>query len=325
MSRQTVSVVICAYSLDRWDWLLEAIDSVLRQSVTPDELIVIVDHNTMLYKRLMGQVDQVLVFENSGRRGLSGARNTGVKVSTGDIVAFLDDDARADPQWLDRQLRLYDDAGVLGAGGRIEPLWSSRRPSYFPQELDWIVGCSYRGLPTVAAEVRNVIGASMSFRRVVFDRAGLFDDRIGRTAKPRGAEETDLCVRAAAAVPGGRIVYEPASTVLHHVPAERTSMRYMVARAWGEGVSKALISRPDGSRGLSSERRYLIRVLPRAIGRGLISGSKSGLASSGTIVVVVAATAAGYLVQRARNMRTALWRRALRFRALPTASGELPC
>jgi glucosyl-dolichyl phosphate glucuronosyltransferase len=289
------SVIICAYTQDRWDWLMQAIDSVHSQTVTPAELIVVVDHNPLLYQRLIDQVHGAQVLQNAYAPGLSGARNTGVLAATGEVVAFLDDDAAAHEQWLQAQLVLYDDPAVLAVGGRIDARWAGGRPAHFPEELDWIVGCSYRGLPRVAAQVRNVIGASMSFRRIVFDRVGLFDERMGRTTSLRGCEETDLCIRAAVAMPWGRVVYEPASLVTHHVPAERTTLRYMLARAWGEGTSKALITHPGGhARHLASERRYVTSVLPRAVLHNLRTG---GVAGSGAILAVLGAAAGAYVLQ----------------------------
>jgi len=305
------SVVICAYTEDRWEWLLDAIASVRTQSVPAEELIIVVDHNQPLQKRLLHHITGAYVLESNGAPGLSGARNTGVLAATGEIVAFLDDDAVARPDWLQRQLELYDDPAVFAVGGKIEPLWDSGRPGHFPEELNWIVGCSYRGLPRVAAQVRNVIGASMSFRRVIFDEAGLFNESMGRTSAPKGCEETELCIRAAEQRPGGRVVYEPASLVSHHVPAYRGTMRYMLARSWGEGTSKAQISALAKSRQpLGPERRYASQVLPRAVVRGLVSGEAAGLARSGSIIAVLAATSTGYLVERARHPRGE-WRRLL--------------
>ncbi|NVM99921.1 glycosyltransferase family 2 protein [Arthrobacter sp. SDTb3-6] len=298
----TASVVICAYTEDRWAWLQQAIESVQAQTAAAHELIIVVDHNQPLQKRLLHHLTGAYVLENNGAKGLSGARNTGVLAATGEIIAFLDDDAVAGPEWLERQLELYDDPAVYAVGGRIEPLWETGRPAHFPQELDWIVGCSYRGLPRVAAQVRNVIGASMSFRRSVFEDAGLFDERMGRTTALHGCEETELCMRAAALRPGGRVVYEPASLASHHVPQSRGTLGYMLARSWGEGISKAQISAlPGARRRLGPERRYVAEVLPRAIVRNLVSGQFDGLVSSGAIFSVLAATAAGYVVGRARH------------------------
>ena len=127
-------------------------------------------------------------------------------------MAFLDDDAEAAPDWLERLLALYDDPDVLAVGGRVEPVWETGRPGYFGEELDWIVGCSHRGMPKVASEVRNVIGANMSFRLEVLRQVGGFNVSLGRQGtKPLGCEETEICIRSKMGSPRSRIVYEPAA------------------------------------------------------------------------------------------------------------------
>ena len=227
-------MVICSYSEDRWDRLMGALDSVRTQTVPPKQTIVVVDYNVDLYKRLIFTVPDAVIVENTGPKGLSGARNTGAGIAKAEIVAFLDDDAEAEPDWLERLAALYDDPDVLAVGGRVEPLWEAGRPGHFANELDWIVGCTYRGMPKVAAEVRNVIGANMSFRAEVLDRVGGFNTALGRQgAVPLGCEETELCIRAVIGAPGSRVVYEPAALVHHHVPAERGTLRYMLARVLG--------------------------------------------------------------------------------------------
>lgn len=303
----SVSVVICCFTEARWELLLHGLASVQSQTLRPEQLVVVVDHNEDLYRRLglyqrlTGALLGVEVVENSGPPGLSGARNTGVKAATGDIVAFLDDDAEAAPDWLARLVVLYDDPDVLAVGGRVEPVWESGRPAHFPEELDWIVGCTYKGLPRVAAQVRNVIGANMSFRSDVFERVGGFNASLGRQGdRPLGCEETELCLRASMGSPGTRVVYEPAAVVRHHVPATRGTLRYMLSRAWSEGVSKAQVTRLLGrSQILGPERRYVRRVLPRAVLAGLRScgrdGDVGGLARAGVILAVLAVTAIGYL------------------------------
>lgn len=299
----SVTVVICAYTELRWRLLLAAIASVRAQTLTPQELIVVVDHNPSLHRRLRAQVepqDAVKIVENSGPHGLSGARNTGVYAATGDVVAFLDDDAAAAPDWLERLCALYDDQDVIAVGGRIVPRWETGRPRYFAEELDWIVGCTYRGMPEVAAAVRNMIGANMSFRREVFERVGGFDTSMGRVdTLPLGCEETEICIRASIEIPRARIVYEPTAVVWHHVPQERTSFRYMLSRSWSEGISKARVSRLVGQRqALGAERHYARIVLPRAFIAGLrnwrndIDGS--GWRRSVTLLAVLAATTLGY-------------------------------
>ena len=298
---RTVSVVICCYTMERWDRLLDVIESVRVQTVVPQEVFVVVDHNEDLYKRLIATIDDVRLVESSGPQGLSGARNTGVSLCTSDIVAFLDDDAEAAPDWLERLITYYDDPDVLAVGGRVEPVWESGRPAYFGEELDWIVGCSHRGMPRVASEVRNVIGANMSFRLEVLRQVGGFNLDLGRQgSNPLGCEETEICIRSRMGTPGSRIVYEPAALVRHHVPAHRGTFRYMLARSWSEGISKAQVSQVVGhKRALGPERRYVRRVLPRAVVSGIYdwsrNGKPGGLGRAGAVVSVLAFTAAGYL------------------------------
>ncbi|HET7094259.1 MAG TPA: glycosyltransferase family 2 protein, partial [Thermomicrobiales bacterium] len=191
-----VSVVICAYADDRWPDLLAAVASVQTQTPAAREIIVVVDHNDALLDRVRTQIPGVAAVANVEPRGLSGARNSGVAASGGAIVAFLDDDATAAPDWLHQLCAAYDDPWVLGVGGAVEPAWAGGRPAWFPDEFDWVVGCTYRGMPGQTAPVRNLIGANMSFRRCVLEAVGGFRSGIGRIgALPVGCEETELCIR----------------------------------------------------------------------------------------------------------------------------------
>ncbi|MHA7263336.1 glycosyltransferase family 2 protein [Arthrobacter sp. TMN-37] len=296
----TVSVVICAYTEERWEWLLKVLDSVRVQTYVPEDVIVVIDHNEELYERLSQVAEDVTVIRSVGPPGLAGARNTGVDLAESDIVAFLDDDAEAAPDWLEHLMALYDDPEVLAVGGRVEPVWEAGRPGYFGDELDWIVGCSYRGLPQVACEVRNVIGANMSFRLDVIRNVGGFNIALGRRGTlPLGCEETEICIRAKVGSPGSRIVYEPAALVRHHVPENRGTVRYMLSRSWSEGISKAQVSHVVGhKRALTPERRYVRSVLPRAVLSSMNDwrrGDAAGLGRVAAVVAVVASTSAGYL------------------------------
>jgi GT2 family glycosyltransferase len=284
--------------------LMGAVESVRAQTVPPKQTIIVVDYNSDLYKRLIFTVSDVVILENTGAKGLSGARNTGAAAAITGIVAFLDDDAQAAPDWLERLAALYDDSDVLAVGGRVEPAWEAGRPGYFAQELDWIVGCSHRGMPKVAAEVRNVIGANMSFRSEVLSSVGGFNTALGRQdTLPLGCEETEICIRAVIGSPGSRIVYEPEAVVHHFVPADRGSLSYMLRRSWSEGISKAQVSKVVGhKRALGPERRYVRRVLPRAVFIGvqdwLLGKDKDGLRRAGTVIAVLAVTTFGYVQGR---------------------------
>jgi glucosyl-dolichyl phosphate glucuronosyltransferase len=294
------SVVICAWTEDRWDRLAAAIASVRGQTRPAAETIVAVDHCPPLARRVAAAFPEVTVVPSTGRPGLSGARNTGLGRATGDVVAFLDDDASAAPDWLERLAGGYGAGEVVGVGGAVLPAWESGRPRWLPAEFDWVVGCSYTGLPREPAPVRNLIGANMSFRREVFELVGGFTEGLGRLgARPLGCEETELAIRIRQRRPGARLVYDPSAVVHHHVPRQRARWRYFRARCYAEGRSKAAVSGLVGAGdALASERSYLRRVLPRAVVRGLAPrgpGGRPGLRTAATVVCGLAFTASGYL------------------------------
>jgi GT2 family glycosyltransferase len=299
-------VVICAYSLDRWPDLREAITSVQRQTVKPYETIVVIDHNDDLLALLRQAFPNIMTLPNQGAQGLSGARNTGVAAAGGEIVAFLDDDARADATWLEHVCEHYLQDDVLGVGGAVLPDWAGgRKPSWFPVEFLWVVGCSYRGQPTTLQPVRNLIGANMSYRLDALRTAGPFREGIGRVGlRPMGCEETELGIRVLNAFPGDQVLYDPAAIVWHRVPRSRMGPRYFLQRCYAEGLSKALVVQLVGQQsGLSSERAYTLRVLPRGVLAGLragITGHIGGFGRAAAIITGLAATTLGYVIGRLR-------------------------
>lgn len=314
-----VSVVVCAYTLDRWDDLVAAVASLQRQSLPPAEIIVVSDHNPHLFERVRAAWStacqpEVVALENEGTRGLSDARNTAVKMVRGDIIAFLDDDAVAEPDWLSLLLAAYRGRDVLGVGGAIIPAWDGGRPAWFPEEFDWVVGCTYKGMPEHRARQRNLIGANMSFRRELFAVAGDFQADMGRIGtRPLGCEETELCIRGAQLLPGTRYLYEPLARVHHRVPEKRATWSYFVSRCYSEGLSKAQVSdRVGAGAGLATERGYATRTLPagvlRGIGDAVTRRRPGGMARAAAIVLGLGVTGFGYvrgrLAGRGQSART---------------------
>ena len=311
MASPTASVVICAYTERRWPDILAAVHSALYQSRPALEVILVVDHHEDLLARIRAEMPGVVAVPNDGHRGLSGARNSGVARARGDVVAFLDDDAEAAPEWLEHLLAAYADPDVAGVGGAIEPLWATGRPRSFPHEFDWVVGCTYRGMPETASPVRNLIGANMSFRRELLREIGGFHSGLGRIGtRPLGCEETELCLRVHRRWPSVRFLYEPAAHVRHKVPEARARWAYFRARCYAEGLSKAMVVRLAGKqRGLAAERSYALSTLPRGVARGvgdgLRRGDPAGLARAAGIATGLVVTTAGYLVGMTLGMNAA--------------------
>ena len=298
-----ISVIICAFSDARWDALCAAVASIGAQSRPAHQTVLVIDHNPGMLERTRTRFPDATVVENSGRQGLSGARNSGIEAATGDVLAFLDDDAAADPGWLQALAGGFADAQVLGAGGAVDPVWAAGRPAWFPAEFDWVVGCAHNGMPGERRAVRNVIGANMAFRADTLRELDGFREGIGRVGSvPLGCEETDLCIRVHQRWPGSEVLYDPAARVAHRVPADRGSLSYFLSRCRAEGRSKALLARFVGaSDGLSDERAYTARTLPRGVARGIgdaLQGDLGGLRRAGAIVLGLATTTLGYATGR---------------------------
>lgn len=295
-----LTAVVCCYTTDRRRLLDDAVASLRAQTVPPERIVVVVDHNPALLTTLNGRWPGVTVVANDGPRGLSGARNTGWRAAGSPVVAFVDDDAQLSADWVEGAMRHLADPAVLAVGGTIAPAWQTARPGWFPREFDWIVGCTYTGLPRQAARVRNLIGAAMAVRTDVLAAVGGFNADLGRVGTlPVGCEETELCIRATTARPEGRIVYDPALGARHAVPDSRCTLRYFTSRCYHEGVSKAVMTRVVGrTQGLESERAYVRRTLPVAVASGVVAGVGGrdvwGLPRAGAVLLGLACAAAGY-------------------------------
>lgn len=297
---------------------MAAVAAVRAQLERGDELLLVIDHQDALLARARrhwpqphhpdaGAPGGIRIVPSDGPPGLSGARNTGVARSTAGIVAFLDDDAVPRPGWLTAlRARLVPGDGVppgrtAMVGGAVIADWQTGGPPrWFPEELGWVVGCDYRGLPGNGAPIRNPIGASMAATRAALDAAGPFSARLGRKGRlPTGGEETEIAIRMRRALPGSRILRDTTAEVDHQVPASRARMGYVVRRCWHEGRSKAALAAAVGAAGaLASERGHALRMVTSGTARHLaavLRGDPWGPVRAAVGLVGLGVTAAGYL------------------------------
>ncbi len=308
-ARLKTTAVICCYTLDRLDDIHAAIRSALDQTRKPDELLIAVDHNQDLLSRLQQDLGSSVSFVlNDGLQGLSETRNIATRAAIGDIVAFLDDDAVAEPDWLEKLVAPFSDARVAGVGGAAVPLWQNGHgPTWLPEELYWIVGCSYKGMPVQDGRIRNPLGCSMAFRKDALGRAGMFEVYIGGIGQRlKGGEEAELCLRMANRIPECLVLYEPASIIHHKVPAARTTLKWAITKSYQEGVCKAKVDKfgqTQSREPLSTESSYLRHLLFQAVpGRLLHCYSLLSLLQAGAILLSVASAALGYLREKSARV-----------------------
>ena len=216
-------------------------------------------------------------------------------------MAFLDDDAEADADWLKHLGAAYEHDGVLGVGGAIEPAWQRGPARLVPgrvrlgRRLHLPRHARVRGARAQPDRREHVVPARASSK----PSAGSTRASAGWARCPLGCEETELCIRAGARWPGRTFLYEPQARVQHKVPGDRGRWSYFRARCYGEGLSKAAVSRLAGS---DARPRVGARLRPphaaarrRARAEGRVGPDRSGLRRAGAIIVGLATTTAGYM------------------------------
>jgi glucosyl-dolichyl phosphate glucuronosyltransferase len=301
--RPTVSVVICAYTEDRWLQLKKSVASVEAQTLPPIEIIMCIDHNEGLLQkseeyfvkeRPAGAMPLIVVANKYNGR-LGSARNTATERASGEVLAFLDDDAAAAADWLERLIAPYDNERVGAVGGAPLPEFEvRRRPAWFPPEFDWVFGCAYRGLPLTRAPLAHLIGANMSARSSALREVGGFhsDDH----------DDMDMCHRIAYAQ--YRVLYEPLAVVRHFVPATRTTWHYFWRRCYlvNQGKVEAFANMQEAS-SLGAELTFVARTLTTGVPteiRQVIRGDLYGLARVGAMIAGIALAGLGHLSGKLR-------------------------
>lgn len=200
----SVSIIICTHRSERYEDFVEAINSLNAQSCDNEklEIVVVVDGNRGLYDKILKsgieEADkvEVKVILNEKNLGLSESRNRGMKEAKGDVIAFFDDDAVADTNWIKELVRMYEEREAIAAGGLLLPKWVSKKPKFLPEEFYWLIGATHKGFPEGVTEVRNTFGSNISFKADVLKTLGGFRGEMG--VKGKGllqGEETELCER----------------------------------------------------------------------------------------------------------------------------------
>jgi glycosyltransferase involved in cell wall biosynthesis len=310
MNLPRVSIIIPCYTLDRLKDITELLDSIKAQTYQNIETLIVAEKSPELADSIKKYIAEkgyshMQVLYNEGKGGSYPSRNLAIGQATGDIIAFVDDDALLFPDWVEETVKTYArDSSVIGVTGSILPLWQVKSMSWFPRELYWIFSCTYWDM-TERTEVRNGYCTNLSFRREAFDTCGLFKSSLVGKGRGRSdwqqpaAQETEFCLRVKQGT-GKRIIYDPNIRVQHKVYSYRLSARFIAKRAYWEGYAKAMLNRwyhPGGEVVLSTEyellRRILFKLLPQTLGR-LFRQPVTGWRQLWAMAVVLSGVAGGY-------------------------------
>lgn len=269
----SVGIVVCAYTPERWGPLQDAVKSLREQSFDGDiQVVIVVDGDKRLCKLAVdeyGPDDDIVIHCNDENVGVSTSRNNGVERLNRDtdVVAFMDDDAVADREWIERVVTTYEETDAVAVGGRMVAEWIAEEPWYLPEEYYWLVGVNGHQLAAPGEEVRNTFASNISFRYEVFRELDGFADSIGRRDDANlQAEEPELGGRLQEQY-GRGVVYEPDAIVAHKIFPYRTDPYWLADRAFWQGYSKRAIDSLTSSTSNDMESAFLHELLFGAVPR----------------------------------------------------------
>jgi len=254
------SIIIC--TLNRAALLLKCMKSAAAQTLSSGEYeIIVVDNGStddtaaVCHKFAREFRNFTYIYESV--KGLSRARNAGTQRASADIVAFLDDDSEALPQWLKALMEPFGktDFSPLAVGGPIAPDWLVERPDWFSDEmLALLLGKNHGDSPKVLDYNHYITGGNMAFNRADLFELGLFNENFGLAGKKMMQnEESELQQRLRNA--GGRVYYAPMARIKHIITAERVNKSYMLKRYLWRGISTGVMMR-------NQTRRFARRGFP---------------------------------------------------------------
>jgi len=280
---ETLAVVVTSFAMERLRDVTELLDSLAMQTRRVDEIVFVAEQSRDLEDAVRRyvtsrRIPNATVVFNDGTPGLSPARNLGVRTSSSSIIAFLDDDVIAFPDWAAGMLASFEDPRVIGATGASYPHWEGQPDlRWVPKEFYWIFSCSEFSGFDGPCDVRTAWGVNMAFRREAFG-IRMFSGHFGGTTGGRAAFKTgpfddaefSLDIRRRT---GRAIRYTPDARVYHRVYPYRVTRRFLRGQCYWQGFSKALYQRlyPEDAdlrklrRELGLLHRVVTRLLPRML------------------------------------------------------------
>lgn len=201
-SSRKISVVIPVYNGGKT--ICATVEHLLRQTVVPDEIIVVDDGSTDDTVAVLQMFERVVTLISQPNGGPASARNAGIRQASGDFVAFTDSDCLPDQHWLSELMKGFYAPEIAGVGGTVAGLNGGLVSEYID------LNCSLNPGFESDGEVKHLVTANACFRREALMIVKMFDERF---LKP-GGEDTELSIRLRRT--GHRLAYVASALVLHH-------------------------------------------------------------------------------------------------------------
>lgn len=237
---ESISVIVI--TRNRYKMLKECIESLLNQTVSADEIIIVDDFSNDLTSQIANEYPAIKYIRAPRRLGVAGARNLGILIATSDWVAFIDDDAVADTRWLEsfkRHLR----SDVVGIRGCVIP--KSGRINILAKHYD---------IGQMTCEVPSLLGCNMIINRTALKKAGLFDEQLVAYH-----DEYDLSLRLSKL---GKLLYCPHAIISHEYAR---SLKGFLYKKFSGGLWKVYVNFKNGESPVGNKRIPFVTLFPTCV------------------------------------------------------------
>jgi len=241
-----ISVLVCTYN--RAERLRRMLKS-LREAIVPDDSlceVILVDNNSdddtrFVFEEFEKHYESKIRYVFEEKRGISHARNRGIKEARGEIIAFTDDDVIVDKYWIQNIEKAFKEHGdVACVGGKILPIWEVSKPKWLKPNLYNYLGLLDYGNSVTYMDSPNIWGANFAVKSEMFKKYGLFDSNLGRIPrKLYSGEETEFLQRLQNAKE--IILYHPLSIIYHCISADKISKRYFRKWRFDDGELRGIL------------------------------------------------------------------------------------
>lgn len=258
-----LSLIIATYN--RAEQLMVTLDSVARQTLSADRWeCIVVDNNSkddtrQRVEAFAAEHPQLnIVYHLEQNQGLSYARNAGIAKAQGDIIAFVDDDERIVPEFVEAYVELFDSkADAMSAGGKIIAEYPTGRPEWMSRYTEQPIAnpMDFGSEVKLFPKRRIPGGGNMAMRRSVFEEVGVFNTNLGRTGgRLIGGEESELFERMAER--GMACYYVPRAVMYHIILESKLQPDYFERLSYNTGISQRLRAEMRGRK----VRLYVMEV-----------------------------------------------------------------
>ena len=300
-----LSIVTSTYTDKRLNDLGDLLRSIENQTYKNIEIVLVIENSERMNEfatEYQTKLQKRIYFTKT-RLGISKARNIGARLSSGEVVGFVDDDAILPVNWAERLVSNFNNhKGCIGVTGKVIPEWREMENPNFPRSLYWMIGCTAWHDSDKEYYSNFAIGVNMAYRREAFESHNFLENVEFAQADPNDrtsvktslpGDDTDFAVRLTTDT-GRPMLYDPKLVVFHKVYPERLEWKFIRQYAFWQGFAEARynsIHRLKGARSDAYDR------LSSTLVRDLVDfscGFRKTIWRSGVIVTALSFFLLGY-------------------------------